>query len=528
MSGQICQFFLRGNCKYGDRCRNVHQKQFGSNAFGGGGGFASSNSFSALSGNSGNSAFGGSGFGGSSTSVGGGNTFGQRGFGGGGGFGGSNNNTAGSAFGSSGAGTAVAPAPGAKKIAFDANTISNDLTNDRPLYEYSSYGPGKEEPNLITGKDMQPEELRLMYYEAQNHTLTQATGDYGGLVAAATAAGAGPAGMQTAFMQKLQQLTMGMDQEIQTILNNPQGAYNNFMTTVRGAGAGGAGTGSTFGQNSAFGQTSTLGGGGAQNSAFGQPSTFGQPSSLGGGGGAQNSAFGQISAFGQPSTLGGAQNSAFGQTSALGGGTAGQSAFGTGGNTFASAGTNSAFGNPSGNSAFGQTSTLGGGGGGGNSAFGQPSVFGQQSATNPFGGGAGAGAGGSAFGQPSAFGGSGFLGGGGGGQAANNAFGQSTAGGVVGNAFGTTAQPLAFGGSSQGALGMSGGAGALGMSGGAGAQKAKDTSTVSEGTRAMVEGATIKFSKPEEPLTEDETAAFKAPAFQLKCIPEKEPPMELR
>jgi nucleoporin NUP42 len=44
----------------------------------------------------------------------------------------------------------------------------------------------------------------------------------------------------------------------------------------------------------------------------------------------------------------------------------------------------------------------------------------------------------------------------------------------------------------------------------------------------MVNAATIKFSAKGEPLTEDEIAAFRAQTFELKCIPEHEPPMELR
>ncbi|KAI9014499.1 hypothetical protein CLU79DRAFT_848056 [Phycomyces nitens] len=116
--------------------------------------------------------------------------------------------------------------------------------------------------------------------------------------------------------------------------------------------------GGAFGQKpavgaSAFGTTSTLGSGSAfgSTSALGSGSAFGTTSTLGGGGGA----FGQkpaagASAFGTPSTLGG--GSTFGSTSALGAGSTFGSTSALGGGTFgqkpAVVG-----------SAFGATSTLG-------------------------------------------------------------------------------------------------------------------------------------------------------------------------
>ncbi|CAG8793561.1 13787_t:CDS:2, partial [Gigaspora rosea] len=47
---------------------------------------------------------------------------------------------------------------------YDERSVRTDLTKDRPIYRYSVYGPGKEEPNLIDGTDYSPEELRLQYY----------------------------------------------------------------------------------------------------------------------------------------------------------------------------------------------------------------------------------------------------------------------------------------------------------------------------------------------------------------------------
>ncbi|KAF9987504.1 phosphatidylinositol-binding protein scs2 [Mortierella antarctica] len=513
--------------------------RFGSNSFGGNsGGFASSNSFGALSGNSGGSG----GFGGSSSGGG----FGQRGFGGnagGGGFGNNNNNSGGSAFGRGGGGN-DAGAGGQKKIAYDDKTIKTDITTDRPIHELSSYAPGKEEPNLISGKDMQPEELRLMYYEAQNAVLTQATGDYSGLAAAAAASGAGPAGLQNAYMQKMQQLNGVMDQEIQKIVQNPQAAFSYFMNSIRtGSGtanapattSGGSAFGqpSAFGQSSAFGQTSTLSG----NSAFGQTaslggnSAFGQPSALGG-----TSAFGQTSAaggnsaFGQTSAL--TSNSAFGQTSALGGG----SGFGQ---TSTLGGGSSAFGQQQlgSNTTFGQPSALGtasafGQGGAGASAFGNPAAtqqpasafgtagFAQQSA---FGNNAAPATAAAGTVANSAFGGSGFLGG----QQQQSQQLQQTSTFGQQSAFGNMAQASPF---SQGGNNVQGAGNAFAAAGGAvsGSTTAvKDTAT-NAGTLKMVKAVGLKSSKKGEPLTEEEIAAYRAPAFDIKRVPEQEPPMELR
>ncbi|CAG8615077.1 3568_t:CDS:2, partial [Dentiscutata heterogama] len=47
---------------------------------------------------------------------------------------------------------------------YDERSVRTDLTKDRPIYRYSVYGPGKEEPNLVDGTDYSPEELRLQYY----------------------------------------------------------------------------------------------------------------------------------------------------------------------------------------------------------------------------------------------------------------------------------------------------------------------------------------------------------------------------
>ncbi|KAG0000563.1 hypothetical protein BGZ80_002995 [Entomortierella chlamydospora] len=474
MSGQVCQYFLQGRCKYGDRCRHIHQtgQRFGSGGGfggGGGGGFSSNNSFSALNGNNGGG-FGGSG-------GGGGSGFGQRGFG----FAGNNNNNNSNIKGNQPPNSG----PGAKKLAFDGNTILNDITQDRPLHELSSYGPGKEEPNLISGKDMQPEELRLMFYETQNPALPQITGDYSGLMAAATAAGAGPAGMQNAFMQKLQQLNAAMNQEIQNISKDPQGAYQYFMNNIRPSG--GAASATSGPGNNAFG----TGGSGFGQTAFGQPAVFGQPSAFGQTStlGAAQSAFG-IGGNTNNSFASGANNSAFANannTNPFGGaGASNPSPFGTGGNVFS----NTTTAQQTSASAFGS-----GGGFAQPSAFSQPSAFANNTAST----------GATAPNNSSVFPGSGFLGGAQQQQPAQTAFG---IGG--GNAFSNPPAPM----------------GQTGLSGGN--AFSTTNSTVSAGTLKMVQAKGIKSSVKGEPLTEEEIVAYRAPVFELKCIPEQEPPMELR
>lgn len=48
------------------------------------------------------------------------------------------------------------------------DVIKNDLTplSDKPLWPLSCYGPTKHEPNLLTGLDESPEELRVRAFTA--------------------------------------------------------------------------------------------------------------------------------------------------------------------------------------------------------------------------------------------------------------------------------------------------------------------------------------------------------------------------
>lgn len=42
-----------------------------------------------------------------------------------------------------------------------------DLTSERPSWALTCYAPGKGNPNLISGLDESPEELRIRYYNAR-------------------------------------------------------------------------------------------------------------------------------------------------------------------------------------------------------------------------------------------------------------------------------------------------------------------------------------------------------------------------
>ncbi|KAL9058992.1 MAG: hypothetical protein Q9206_001670 [Seirophora lacunosa] len=203
----------------------------------------------------------------------------------------------------------------------DKDIISKDLTNERPLYILSAYGPGRDAPQQLFGGQLRErsfEELRLRHYELAS------------------------AGNQPQAIQEAQVLYNNAEQQMQTALSDLDGAIKYItdaanqhpnrldVCSAKGddppqsqqppsnfqSGVGGPSGGSTFGQPSsgkssapAFGQVSF-----GQTSAppfarpsFGQASTaptaFGQPSSLGQ----------RPTAFGQPSNLNSAP--AFGQTS---------------------------------------------------------------------------------------------------------------------------------------------------------------------------------------------------------------------
>ncbi|GAA5799116.1 hypothetical protein HPULCUR_004525 [Helicostylum pulchrum] len=389
---------------------------------------------------------------------------------------------------------------------YNESSIKLNLTEERPQWKLSVYGPAKEEPNLIVGTDKSCEEDRLFYY--------------------------------TSVLASHEQSFTQMETQVNAILSNPTGAIQHyekqksnhsgpfggpasnapfapFTAPPTNAFGGGGGGGGAYGQQSAFGAPKPA-------TAFGQPSAFGTPAS------APVSAFGQPSAFGSTSTLGG--GGAFGSTSALGGG---GSAFGStsalgGGSAFGSTsalGGGGAFGSTtSGGSAFGSTSALGGGGafgstsalGGGGSAFGstsalsgggafgQPSAFGamaNQPATTTPAFGAAPSAFGAAATIPSAFGAAATVSTpsafGGGAAATNN----------IPSAFGGAATPSAFGNTSS--LGGFGNAGNTGFG------------TTNNVPGSMQTGSDVNTDSPE-------WKAFAASEFTYRAIPEIEPPIQLR
>ncbi|KAJ4300662.1 hypothetical protein N0V90_002749 [Kalmusia sp. IMI 367209] len=358
----VCTFFQRGTCKFGGSQRDANRGGGGGGGFGG----ANTNRFNAF---------------------------------GGGGGGGDRYRTGQQSGGSFGSNRGSGPA----RFNLQKDDIKSDLTDQRPIYPFSCYGPGREAPRqLIEGPvEISPEELRARYYSQ------------------------GAAGNVAAAQQEEGQLYSKTEEQIKMILNDLDGAIKYVEDgadvhpnrsdatqdkTVPPSTTGGAPSSNPFSNPPAnpFG-----GGNQTQSSAFGKPANpFAQPSNPS----QTTSAFGQASTFGASAGFGkpSMPGSAFGQTSAIGGG--------------------SAFGKPSmlgggGGSAFGQTSSLGQ-----QSAFGQPSkpgtsTFGQPpapGATSTFGQA-------SAPAQTSAFG-------------QKNALGQNTAFSKPGfgqTAFGQTSQPAA-------------------------------------------------------------------------------------
>ena len=197
----------------------------------------------------------------------------------------------------------------------DKGTINNDLIKERPQWILSAYGPGRDAPLQLFGghpREQSFEELRLRHYELAAQ------------------------GNQQQALQEAQALVNNAEQQIQTALNDLDGAVKYIINgedehpnrldickakgatpTQPHASAPSQQIQSTFGQPSRsapdFGQPSASSAfGGPSANSFGQSfaptSTFGQPS-------ATTSTFGKPSAptFGQPS-----QPSAFGQASTLG------------------------------------------------------------------------------------------------------------------------------------------------------------------------------------------------------------------
>ncbi|MCJ1297351.1 hypothetical protein MMC08_000137 [Hypocenomyce scalaris] len=241
--------------------------------------------------------------------------------------------------------------------------ITNDLSKERPLWILSAYGPGREAPLQLFGghpREQSFEEIRLRYYAL------------------------GASGNQQQAIQEAQALVHSAEQQMQTALNDVDGAINYI---INGANEHPNRLDICKAKGGNLGQPSALGGLPQQASPFAQASSFGQPSS---------SIAPQAStstSFGQPSTLGGPAPS-FGQPSAPTSTFGQPAAFGHQPSTFDQP--SSSFGQPS---SFGQQSTLGRP----TTSFGQPpSAFGQPSTTAPAFGQPTASS--STFGQPSGFG----------------------------------------------------------------------------------------------------------------------------
>ncbi|KAJ8087231.1 hypothetical protein PM082_006061 [Marasmius tenuissimus] len=337
----ICTFFLKGQCRFGDKCRNEHPA--------------------------------------------GGQVQGS--------FGNQSWNRAASSTNNNAANTTT--------TLFTVDSMRSDLTpqQDKPLWPLSSYGAAKYETNLISGLDESYEEMRCkaasaikagnanqyMQYESErisnaDKVISDARNN-----------------IQQAYDQALKQSS------VTSMLNNsisgPAASGGAFGSNNSALGS----TSSPFGANnstSAFGNTSSSAFGAAAGSAFGKPSLgqpqsgFGQASqpstSVFGQGSQPNSTFGQpaTSAFGQPTQT----NSAFGQpsqpTSVFG-----QSSQPT--NSLIKPATTGAFGAfaSGGPSAFGASSTPAANSSGGGGFAGFANTSGQ---ANAFGGAAP-----SAFGTPS-------------------------------------------------------------------------------------------------------------------------------
>ncbi|CAG8551431.1 705_t:CDS:2 [Acaulospora morrowiae] len=137
---------------------------------------------------------------------------------------------------------------------YDERSVRMDLTKDRPIYQYSVYGPTKDEPNLIDGTDYSPEELRLQYYTIM--------GTFGNDISYLfESKGMGQSGVRD--------LEGRMQTQIDAILKDLRSALSKFESQTKQQ------------QSSTFGSF-----GSAPQNSFGtynanQPSTFGAPSGFG-------------------------------------------------------------------------------------------------------------------------------------------------------------------------------------------------------------------------------------------------------
>ncbi|KAJ2655962.1 hypothetical protein IWW48_005280 [Coemansia sp. RSA 1200] len=304
----VCQYFLQGKCNFGSRCRNEHPQQqasaFGQSSSqailkgGGGSSFGGFNRFGALSGPSGGgNVTGGGAFGGGRGGGGGVSAFGQHAQSAFTGFG--NTPTASSAGGGGGGGlgfslqsNAASNPFGQQKSAFgiggrlggggaggvdDGRMVTTGRPGNKPVtvdqlkklvkvpmvWKLSTFAPVGEKPSMVAGTDVSPEESRLEFVMAQRQQQQQQQ-----LLGGAPSAIAG-------VCQKYDQLVQDMDRRLGDIDGNAP-AYAMQWNQMHGGGAGGGG----LGTQSAFGQQTSAFGGNIGGSAFGSGS--GSLSFLGG------------------------------------------------------------------------------------------------------------------------------------------------------------------------------------------------------------------------------------------------------
>ncbi|KAJ2395106.1 Nucleoporin-like protein 2 [Coemansia sp. RSA 2603] len=316
----VCQYFLQGKCSFGSRCRNEHPQNrpsaFGQSASQNiiqGGSTPTSNRFS---------------------------TFSSPGFG--------NQTSSFSSF-------ATKETPAAKESSgLTADALSRGIS-DRPMWKLSCFGPMNNKPNILSGTDISPEEMRMDYMQAASSN------------------------QLNAYERKYQQLESEVETMISDIKRNTE-KYAKDWELQHGDGA-------SKPAESGFGQANTKSAFGTGAAAFGSGAktvTFGQDTVTKFGINSKPSSFGKTSDSDTSSVFGSNASNA----STFGSGTTATPAFGTSTNSSAfGSSTPSAFGSST-SSAFG-SSTPSAFGSSAPSAFGSnaPSAFGS-STSSAFGSGA--------------------------------------------------------------------------------------------------------------------------------------------
>ncbi|CAG8553512.1 4445_t:CDS:2, partial [Paraglomus brasilianum] len=161
-------------------------------------------------------------------------------------------------------------------------SIRTDLTKERPQWPYTVYAPAKEEPNLIEGTDVSPEELRFEFFKLKDFWM------YGG---------------EMQYNQGVSQLNSIMKQKIDDVLKDLRNSIRMYQNKIRPNSSNTFGGGRTQSRNTSQQPSNTFGS--RSNGGFGQPQqsrAFGQQQS--GFGRQQQGGFGS-SGFSQQSNFGG-------------------------------------------------------------------------------------------------------------------------------------------------------------------------------------------------------------------------------